>query len=448
MEKSFIFEKFEDYLSSQYIQINEAEVTSTGFVGILGATDAQNLGESVAAKLGIKTNMIYTITINGVKDMVTLGKAKIYQGFPGIKESGASKSKEDYFFAKSGETTQEIKAAVGAKGNAIIGFNQESAMEVKASNNGLLAFMRACTAMAYISGPDGFSKNPWNGKMIINIGNPVANEASRQAGYLAVNIDVNGSSDTRYTRIDYKSAIDASNNKGSILKYINESKSFSAGYLVKDLLTEAEEKQKTPAEMQKEIKVIGDTIADAIRASYWTYSRKGSGGVNKFSAYKPYFEAFSLYIKTIGKEDWKNLKPENRVAGLSAYVLATILQPIFKQIGQTYPMNYKVVDIFPQCKQILAALGKGQDQKYLGKAMGILKGMLDIYKPTKYAKIPAFDPVLGEFWDAISSAIITRAAITFSANVNKPGFGEEEGGPGEGGGGEQSEIKKNKSGEV
>lgn len=444
MKKNFIFERFEDYLSSQYTQINEAEVTNTGFVGILGATDAQNLGEGVATKLGIKTNTIYTITINGVKDMVTLGKAKIYQGFPGIKESGASKSKEDYFFAKSGETTQEIKAAVGAKGNAIIGFNQASAMEVKASNNGLLAFMRACTAMAYISGLDGFSKNPWNGKMIINIGNPVANETSRQAGYLAVNIDVNGSSDPRYSGIFYKSAIDASNNKGSILKYINESKSFSTGYLVKDLLTEAEEKQKTPAEMQKEIKVIGDTIADAIRASHWTYSRKGSGGVNKFSAYKPYFEASDLYKKTVGKEDWKNSSLENRCA----YVLATILQPIFKQIGQTYPMNYKVVDIFPQCKQILAALGKGEDQKYLGKAMGILKGMLDVYKPTKYAKIPAFDPVLGEFWDAISSAITKRAAITFSSNVNKPGFGEEEGGPGEGGGGEQSEIKKNKSGEV
>jgi len=63
MKDNYIIERFEEYLAFQSQNLNEAEVTNTGFVGILGATDAQNLGESVATKLGIKTNTIYTLLL-------------------------------------------------------------------------------------------------------------------------------------------------------------------------------------------------------------------------------------------------------------------------------------------------------------------------------------------------------------------------------------------------
>ncbi len=67
MKKSIIFERFEDYLSSQYTQINEAEGIKTGFLAILGSTDSENLGAIVAPKIGIKPDTIYTITLKGRK---------------------------------------------------------------------------------------------------------------------------------------------------------------------------------------------------------------------------------------------------------------------------------------------------------------------------------------------------------------------------------------------
>ena len=437
MQSKLTVKTFEQYVAEFYPSLNEAELTKNGFLGILGSADSQNLGEQVAPKIGVKTNTIYTVTINGQKDLLSIGNAKTFQNFAGMQEEGPSKPKEDYISITSDGETKEIKPGVATKGNVTVTFGPSSQIKIKASNNGMLAFLRACTAMAKVSGPTGFSKDPWNGKMIISLGNQPSGDSSRDSAYLAVNPNVGGTNPLRYTDI-YKEFIDKFNVKGGLLQAINESSFFAnAGFVF-----EADEQAE---KLENQIKVVADTMADAIRAAHYYYSHEGRSGANKFSAYNGFNEAVTTYRATVGKEDWKNSSLENR----SAFMLAIILQPIIKALGSYYPMNYKQIDLVPQCKEILRTIGKeNPSAKYLNKSRDVIKEILNNYKPTAYAKIPAFDPVLSEFWDSISNALVNRCAMTFTSNVNEPTKGTTPAGPGKTGGGEQSEIKKNVSGGV
>ena len=440
MKTNFIFERFEDYLSSQYTQINEAEGNETGFLAILGSTDAENLGAVVAPKIGIKPDTTYTLTINGEKDLISLGKSKTYSKFSGLKESGKSNPKEDYIFIKTPKSSGEIKAGVSAKGNTIVDFDKDGVIEVKASNNGLLAFLRACSSMEKAcEGKDSFSDKPWSGKMIISMGNPPSGDDSRNSSYLAVNPNVSGLSNVRTTKFD--STIEKGNDKSMLGKYITESEKseFWATILEADA-------PKSEAAKEEAIKVIGDSIADAIRAAQY-YHAKGRICVNNFGVYGGYRTAHSKYRKTLGTEEWEKASRLNK----SSFILAVLLQHIIRSLGYFYPMSEKFQDLVPGSKEILESLGGKEESaktKNLGKARDILKGMLSLYKPEKYEKIPAFDPVLDGFWKALVNALASRTAMTFNANVDTPAIEQKEGEEVKAEGKEKSGKKKNVSGGV
>ena len=440
MEKNFIFEKFEDYLSSQYTQINEAEGIKTGFLAILGSTDSQNLGATVAPKIGIKPDTIYTITLNGEKDIISLGRNKKYEGFSGMKEDGKSKPKEDYISIKTPKSNAEIKSAVSAKGNIILDFDKGGVIEVKASNNGLLSFLRACSSMEKAcEGKDSFSDKEWIGKMLISMGNPPSSDTSRNAAYLAVNPNVNGSNPLRKT--GFNEVIDKGNNKGILSKYITESEEFDPTDIMLEEESPAPDKPKG-----ENIKVIGDSIADALRAAQY-YHATGRLFTNKFGPYKGFYDAAVKYRETLGKEEWTKASRINK----SSFILALLLQKIFKSIGESYPMDFKDQDLVPKCKEILESFGSKEDSakvSSLGNARGIIQEMLSFYQPASYKKIPAFDPVLGGFWQALTNSLASRASITFRNNVGEPLKGDTEGASAETEGKEKSGTKKNVSGGV
>ena len=434
MVNKFIIEKFEEFISSSYQTINEAEGIKIGFVAILGSTDAENLGSVVAPKIGIKPDTIYTLTINGEKDLLTLGKNETYQGFAGIKESGKSKPQEDYISIKSGESTGEIKAGVKSKGNFMTNFDKSSSIEVKASNNGLLAFLRACKSMSKAAeGKESFSDKGWTGKILISMGNPPSKDDSRNSAFLAVNPNVNGSNPARFT--GFEDTINRFNRKETIIKVINESSSYDRFEPI------LEEEGKTDSKAEN-IKVIGDTIADAIRAAHY-YNSGGTIPINDFGAYNGFREAYKKYRESVGKEEWKKANSTRK----SSFILAVLLQSIFNDISASYPMDWKNVDLLGGCKEILSALGKDTKVNNLGSARETLKKMLEPYKPTKY-KIAVFDPVLGEFWDALSNAIVSRSSITFGNNVDAPSKALKGGPKAETEGNEKSGVKKNVSGGV
>jgi hypothetical protein len=440
MKTSFIFEKFEDYISSQYTQINEAEEIKTGFLAILGSTDSQNLGATVAPKIGIKPDTIYTITVNGEKDLISLGRNKKYEGFSGMKEDGKSKPKEDYISIKTTKSNAEIKPAVSAKGNIILDFDKGGVIEVKASNNGLLSFLRACSSMEKAcEGKDSFSDREWIGKILISMGNPPSSDTSRNAAYLAINSNVNGPNPLRKTQ--FEEIIDKGNNKGILSKYITESKEFNS---IDILLEEESPAPDKPA--GENIKVIGDSIADALRAAQY-YHATGRLFVNNFGPYKGFRDAAIKYKETLGKEEWTKASRINK----SSFILAVLLQQIFKSIGESYPMDFKNQDLAPDCKEILELFGGKEDSvkvSNLGQGREILQKMLAFYQPTSYEKIPAFDPVLDGFWESLTNSLTSRASITFKNNVNKPLEGDTEGDKVETEGKEKSETKKNVSGGV
>jgi len=432
MENKFIIERFEEFLSSQYQKINEAEGNKTGFVAIFGSTDAENLGAVVAPKIGIKPDTLYSLTINGEKDLLTLGKNASYQGFANLKETGKSKPQEDYISIKSGSSAGEIKSGVKVKGNFIVDFDKSSQIEIQASNNGLLSFLRACKSMNDAADKkDTFSTGEWIGKLLISMGNPPSKDTSRNSAFLAVSPNVNGGNSIRNTGFD--EAIDRGNNKGSISKYISESNSFDG------LEPVFEEEKQVKAES---IKVIGDTIADAIRAAHY-YSSTGRLFVNKFGPYKGFRDAYQKYRENVGKDEWK---AGNKTSEAS-YILAVLLQDIFNRIGYSYPMDWKYQDLVPKCKEILTSLGGDEKNNNFSPAKETLKEMIAFYQPTKY-KIPTFDPVLADFWKALTNAIATRTSITFKNNVKTPLIPEEEKGQVEVEGKEKSGVNKNVSGGV
>jgi hypothetical protein len=73
--------------------------------------------------------------------------------------------------------------------------------------------------------------------------------------------------------------------------------------------------------------------------------------------------------------------------------------------------------------------------------------MLAFYQPTKY-KIPTFDPVLPDFWNALTNAVVSRVSITIRNNVKTPDIPQEEEGEVEIEGKEKSGVNKNVSGGV
>lgn len=440
MVENYIFEKFEDYLSSQYHQINEAEGVKTGFLAILGSTDSQNLGANVAPKIGIKPDTIYTITLNGEKDLISLGRNKKYEGFSGIKENGKSKPKEDYISIKTPKSNAEIKSAVSAKGNIILDFDKGGVIEVKASNNGLLSFLRACSSMEKAcEGKDSFSNKEWIGKMLISMGNPPSSDTSRNAAYLAVNPDINGSNLSR--EADFDEIIDKGNNKGILSKYIKESGKVNPSDVI------MEEESPAPNNPKGEsIKVIGDSIADALRAAQY-YHATGRLFINKFGPYKGFVDAAVKYRETLGKEGWTKASRINK----SSFILAVLLQKIFGHIGESYPMDFKDQDLIPKCKEMLGSFGDKENSAKvanLGNAREILQEMLAFYQPKSYKKIPAFDPVLNGFWQALTNSLASRASITFKNNFDEPTKGNTEGDRIETEGKEKSGSKKNISGGV
>ena len=114
-------------------------------------------------------------------------------------------------------------------------------------------------------------------------------------------------------------------------------------------------------------------------------------------------------------------------------------------------MDYKNQDLFPKCKEMLESFGNKEDSvkvSNLGKARGIIQEMLAFYQPTSYKKIPAFDPVLGGFWQALTNSLASRASITFRNNVDEPLRGDTPGDKAETEGKEKSGTKKNVSGGV
>lgn len=440
MKTNFIFERFEEYLSSHYTQINEAEGNETGFLAILGSTDSQNLGATVAPKIGIKPDTIYTLTINGEKDLISLGKSKKYEGFAGLKESGKSNPKEDFISIKTPKSNAEIKSAVSAKGNIILDFDKSGVIEVKASNNGLLAFLRACSSMEKAcEGKDSFSDRGWIGKMLISMGNPPSSDTARNAAYLAINPNVSGSNRVRQTA--FSDVIDKGNNKGLLDKYITESEKFN----LEDLVLE-EESTGSEEPKSESLKVIGDSIADALRAAQY-YHATGRLFVNNFGPYKGFRDAAIKYKETMGKEKWTKSSRINK----SSFILAVLLQQIFRTIGESYPMDFKTQDLIPKCKEILESFGGKEESvkvSNLGQSRNILKEMLAFYKPKSYKKIPAFDPVLDGFWQALTNALASRTSITFKNNVDEPSKASKEDKKVETEGKEKSGENKNVSGGI
>ena len=436
MKGNYIIERFEDYLDFQSQSLNEAQSDKTGFLAILGSTDNQNLGASAAPEIGIKPDTIYTLTIKGEADLMSLGKNRTYEGFAGLSEGGKSKPQSDFISINSGGKMLEIKSAPKAKGNIIADFDKSGVIEIKASNNGLLAFLRACKAMDEATAGNPFSGSNWAGKLLISMGNPPSNDESRNSSFLSVSPSIEGANPLRYGSAGFEDVINKGGaSKEGIIKYINESSHVSNDF---DLLFEAEAAGggKDPGDA---FKVSGDSLADAIRAAVWYKNQGNKDFKNQAGLFKAFFNAGNKYRDIVGKDVWE----KSKLSGRASYILAVLLQEIFRKISDNYPMNYKFQDLVPGCRELLKSYEQlGQKQK------DTLKQMLAFYKPTEYKKIPAFNPVLGEFWDALSNAIIARATIKFKENVMKPAVPEKEGGPGETEGKEKSGKTKYSSGGV
>jgi hypothetical protein len=135
MKDNYIIERFEEYLAFQSQNLNEAQSDKTGFLAILGSTDNQNLGASAAPKIGIKPDTIYTLTIKGEADLMSIGKNRTYEGFAGLKEGGKSKPQADFISINSGGKMLEIKSAPKAKGNIIADFDKSGVIEIKDKMN-------------------------------------------------------------------------------------------------------------------------------------------------------------------------------------------------------------------------------------------------------------------------------------------------------------------------
>ena len=107
-------------------------------------------------------------------------------------------------------------------------------------------------------------------------------------------------------------------------------------------------------------------------------------------------------------------------------------------------MDWKFQNLVPKCKEFLTSFG-GKELSSANREA--LSGMLAFYQPTKY-KIPTFDPVLPDFWNALTNAVVSRVSITIRNNVRNPDLREEEKEKVEIVGKEKSGVNKNVSGGV
>jgi hypothetical protein len=419
---------FEEYLTQYFGEaLNEASMEDLGFAALLGSTDKQNLGDA-AANIGIEKNMSYTITIKSIKDMVDLGTKKSYEGFSRVAKGSAVPDKSDFIQITSKGQTKEIPQKIGSSGNIILDFDN-SGIQISASNNGLLAFMRACTSAAQVFGKGGVDPQKVNGKLLISMGNPIANDSSRNAAFLAVSTDISGANKFRTSSEFFT--------KFWLPKIESDSKKFTK-YIKEDLdVIKESESMKDASSL---INLIGDSLADSIRAASWQYEKARSFYSNDSNCYKAFREIYRE-LKKKASDEGKDTKGKNK--DLSTIVLAMMMQKIIRKLGEAYPFNNKDFDMIPTAKEILKQVGTPQSTVLKPEP---LEKLIAEFSPNSYPKISQFDPVLPEFWESITSAVVLRTASTFSKNVSDPGQEEFEGEKKEMKGGEKSGAKQNVSG--
>lgn len=432
MEKVLLFE---EYLSQYFGEtLNEASYGDLGFAAILGSTDKQNLGDA-AANIGIEKNSTYTVKIKSIQELVDLGYKKSFEGFAGLSKGDSVGDKIDFITITSKGETKEIAQKVSAAGNIILNFDN-SGMEIKAANNGMLAFIRACSAASQVFDKGGIDPQKVKGKILISMGNPVSNDASRNAAFLAVSSEIGGNNDgLRIGKDQYTGTwfprIESAGDK--IASSILESEELGWN----DLLLE----QESMKEGSSLIKLVGDSLADAFRAAaFQYYSEKRTTFPNNSGAYGG-FKA--IYGKIADIEKVKDAKASPKK--ITPVVLATQMQSAIRRLSGGYPMKKADVDMAPAAKEILKKIGNANATKL---DHSDLEGVISQFRPEKYEKIPQFNPVLGEFWKSITSAVVLRAASTFSKNAKTPLISAEDAEGKEVGGGEKSGEKKNVSGGV
>lgn len=423
---------FEEYIQNVFAKdINEASSKDLGFAAILGSTDVQNLGDA-ASNIGVDKNTTYTIKINSIKDLVSLGTKKSFGGFPGLSKGSSVPDKSDYIQVASKGQTKEIPQKVGSAGNIILDFDN-SGIQVTTSNNGLLAFMRACTAAAQVFGKDGVDPQRVNGKFLISMGNPISGDSSRNAAFLAVSNQITGDNPLRISSGSYidfwEPKIQSQPDK--FLKYIKESE--------KSIEMNEQESMNDGSSL---IRLVGDSLADSIRAASYQWDQPRSFYVNDSNCYKA-FKNLYFDIKDQVKESGADSKDKNK--DISALVLAMMMQKTIARLNDGYPMKKGDVDMVPVAKEILSQVG-GSKSTSLSTAQ--IEDLLAKFAPDAYPKIPQFNPVLGDFWKSITSAVALRAASTFSNNMNDPGENVTEGPKGKVSGEEKSASKSNVSGGV
>jgi hypothetical protein len=323
---------FEEYIQNVFAnEINEASSQDLGFAAILGSTDVQNLGDA-ASNIGVDKNTTYTIKINSIKDLVSLGTKKSFGGFLGLTKGSAVPDKSDYIQIASKGQTKEIPQKVGSSGNIILDFDN-SGMQITASNNGLLAFMRACTAASQVFGNAGVDPQRVNGKFLISMGNPVSGDSSRNAAFLAVSNRVTGDNPLRITSgvyIDFwEPKIQSQPDK--FLKYIKESE--------EDIKINEQESMNDGSSL---IRLVGDSLADSIRAASYQWDQARSFYINDSNCYKAFK---NLYFDVKDQVKDSGADPKNKNKDISAVVLAMMMQNTIARLNDGYPMKKAGVDM-------------------------------------------------------------------------------------------------------
>ena len=399
---------FEEYLNQFFSDVlNEASMEDLGFAAILGSTDKQNLGDS-ASKIGIEKNVSYTISIKSIQDLISLGTNKTFEGFSGLEKGSAVGDKVDFITITSKGQTKEIPQKVAASGNIILDFDN-SEIKVNASNNGLLAFMRACTAASEVFGKGGVNPQKVKGKLLISMGNPITEDSSRNAAFLAVSNDITGSNDNlRISKSEYDNTwiprIESS--PGKVVAALKESTST-------DLESEYVFEQESMEDGSSLIKLVGDSLADSIRAAAFQYDKPNQTTFpNNSGAYASFKK---LYQKIGSIEEVKQSKPSPKT--MSPVVLAMLMEICIKNLSYGYPMKKVNANTIGAAKDILAKVGNSKATNLDHKP---LESLLSQYKPDTYESIPQFNPILGDFWKSITSAVVLRSAMTFSKNASTP----------------------------
>lgn len=430
MKAKFVLENFDQYVESFYGSLNEASKEDLGFAAILGSTDKQNLGEA-SSKIGIKKNANYTVKIKNIQDLVDLGTKKTFEGFTGLVKGDAVGDKIDFITITSKGETKEIAQKVSAAGNIILNFD-DSGMEIKAANNGMLALMRACVAASQVFGKGGVDPQKVDGKFLISMGNPISDDSSRNAAFLAVSTDITAESDLRISSefLDFwEPKIQSQPDK--FLKFIGES-----------IKTEKIYEEESMDDGSSLIRLVGDSLADCIRAASYQWDQPRSFYVNDSGCYRAFKELYQG-IRKEARNKKMDIKGKNK--DFSELVLAMMMQTTIKKIGTGYPMKIANIDMVPVAKEILSQVS---DPKSKTLKHGPIEDLLAKFAPETYPNIPQFNPILGDFWKSITASVIMRTASTFSTNDGDPDENVVDAPGSQVSGEEKSGSKKNISGGV